>query len=73
VRFTVTDDERPSSLILTVTDDGAGLPANLQPGVGLVSMRERAEELGGTCGVMSTPARGTQVIATLPYATGRER
>jgi signal transduction histidine kinase len=36
-------------------------------------MRERAEELGGTCVVKSTPGGGTKITATLPYATRRER
>ena len=34
-------------------------------GVGLLSMRERAEELGGTCAVTSS-AEGTVVVAVLP-------
>ena len=33
---------------LTIADDGVGLPELRRPGVGLLSMRERAEELGGT-------------------------
>jgi signal transduction histidine kinase len=44
VRFVVTEAEPPSRLVLTVTDDGLGLPAKFQSGVGLTSMRERAEE-----------------------------
>jgi signal transduction histidine kinase len=38
----------PHGLVLTVTDDGLGLPDQPVPGVGLRSMRERAEELAGT-------------------------
>ena len=38
------------------------------PGVGLSSMRERAEELGGTCTVTSTPGSGTVVEVRLPLA-----
>ena len=34
-------------LTLTVEDDGAGLGPDRGVGVGLFSMRERAEELGG--------------------------
>jgi two-component system, NarL family, sensor kinase len=39
-------EEGASALHLEVSDDGKGLPAHNQPGVGLASMRERAAELG---------------------------
>lgn len=50
---------------MTITDDGAGLPPEAAPGVGISSMRERAAELGGTCTV-TTASRGTVVKAVLP-------
>jgi len=53
------------SLYLTVSDDGAGVPAS-PPGAGLASMRERAEELGGTCTVVFREGEGTRVEAVLP-------
>ena len=53
------------ALHLTVRDDGSGLPASA-PGVGLTSMRDRAEELGGTCRVVFTEGGGTCVEAQLP-------
>jgi signal transduction histidine kinase len=37
-------------------------------GVGLVSMRERAEELGGTWTIEQVPTGGTRILARLPYA-----
>ena len=52
-------------LHLQVKDDGGGLADERAAGVGLVSMRERAEELGGTCAVMSTDG-GTVVDVRLP-------
>jgi signal transduction histidine kinase len=54
------------ALRVEVTDDGLGLPALRHIGVGLLSMRERAEELGGTCIVERHPAGGTRVLARLP-------
>jgi signal transduction histidine kinase len=51
-----------------VTDDGKGLPATAQAGVGLASMRERAAELGGSCDVEPGPAGGVRVRACLPMA-----
>lgn len=53
-------------LRIEVSDDGVGLPLELQPGVGLSSMRERAEELGGWCEVVSGEESGTRVTAVLP-------
>jgi signal transduction histidine kinase len=53
-------------LELEVTDDGVGLPKERRAGVGLCSMRERAEELGGTCMVGPGPSKGTRVLARLP-------
>lgn len=53
-------------LSLTVNDDGIGLPEQLTPGIGLVSMRERAAELGGTCTIGSRPEGGAVVEAYLP-------
>jgi signal transduction histidine kinase len=53
-------------LCLEIRDDGMGLPAGCQAGVGMNSMRERAAELGGTCVVESLPAGGTHVLARLP-------
>ncbi len=53
-------------LLLTVTDDGCGLSADAAEGTGLRSMRERADELGGTCEMAAEPGRGTRVDARLP-------
>lgn len=52
-------------LRLTVTDDGTGLQAASGDGIGMTSMRQRAEELGGRCTVESGPD-GTRVAVVLP-------
>lgn len=59
------------ALHVEITDDGDGLPENYQAGVGMMSMRERALELGGECVIESMPAGGTRVSARLPLV--RER
>ena len=59
-------DEKPSALRLEVQDDGRGIEDDRRAGVGLASMRERAEELGGTCTVEPLPSGGTRVRAFLP-------
>ncbi len=61
-------DEQDGRLQLEVADDGRGLSPARGRGVGLVSMRERAEELGGECVVESLPEGGTRVRASLPLA-----
>jgi signal transduction histidine kinase len=55
-------------LQLEIVDDGCGLPAGFKPGVGLNSMRERAEELGGTCSFESRAEGGMRVLARLPFS-----
>jgi two-component system NarL family sensor kinase len=59
----------PDDLCLEVTDDGRGLPNRIQAGVGLTSMRERAEELGGMCVAEVLPQGGTGIIAHLPLSS----
>jgi signal transduction histidine kinase len=53
-------------LILEVVDDGCGIPTTPRPGVGLESMRARAEALGGS--LQLDNGDGTRVAAHLPLA-----
>jgi len=57
--------EAPDALRIEVQDNGAGLPEDRTAGIGLRSMRERAEELGGTFAIESEAGKGTRVIAQL--------
>jgi signal transduction histidine kinase len=59
-----------AALVVTVADDGRGIPPGAPAGVGLVSLRERAAELGGRCTVECPPSGGTVVRATLPADGG---
>src|SRR5205085_1181987 len=60
---------------LTVDDNGRGLPAArsghaTHQSLGLTSMRERAEQLGGTFTIGPRPGQhGTRVAVMLPYET----
>lgn len=65
-RLSVSSDGARDVLRLQVADDGRGLPAHHRAGVGLVSMRERAEELGGRFRLASAPPGGTVVTVELP-------
>lgn len=53
-------------LQIEVLDDGVGLPPQPAVGVGLLSMRERATQLGGTCEIKTRCGGGTCISATLP-------
>ena len=61
-------------LVLTVADDGCGFePAALgehgrPPGLGLLTMQERAEFAGGSCAIESRPGAGTRVTVSMPCA-----
>jgi signal transduction histidine kinase len=61
VRVAITGDAR--RLDVEVTDDGVGFDPSLTPpgGMGLKSMAERAERLGGTLLIESAPGHGTRV------------
>jgi signal transduction histidine kinase len=53
---------------LEIADDGRGFDldtAGDSGGMGLKSMRERAEKLGGTLRIQSTPGKGTQVTVRI--------
>ncbi|WP_037935932.1 sensor histidine kinase [Streptosporangium roseum] len=62
---------RGESLVVRVQDDGHGLPAVPRSGIGLLSMRERAAELGGTCVIGAAPGGGTVVEAVLPISAAQ--
>ena len=59
---------RSEEITLTVTDDGAGFNVDdaWGKGVGLVSMVERMEAIGGTLTVQSSSGAGTRVTAIIP-------
>jgi signal transduction histidine kinase len=55
-------------LLLEIGDDGRGFDSSEPfPGhFGLLSMRERAAELGGTCSIDSAPSQGTRLRVCIP-------
>ena len=68
---------RDRSLVLTVTDDGRGLPGQerlgprgdgLEGGFGMSGMRERAELVGGELEFLRAPEKGTIVRLTVPLS-----
>lgn len=69
VRIGITADG--SELLIEITDNGHGIPDGAPPGVGLTSMRTRAETVGGRLAI-ATGASGTAIRAELPlnHSTG---
>jgi NarL family two-component system sensor histidine kinase LiaS len=54
---------------LTVIDDGAGFDvvASTGKGLGLLSMHERAESVGGMLTVVSRKGAGTRLQVSVPF------
>jgi len=68
---TIALDLQPDRTTLRVVDDGAGFDlAVLEPSngrhLGLVSMRERAAEIGGSLDLHSHLGQGTEVVVVVP-------
>jgi signal transduction histidine kinase len=57
------------ALELNVADNGSGVASDAHTGVGLASMRERADELGGSCSFIRRADGGTLVRAVIPLPT----
>ncbi len=53
-------------LMLSICDDGEGIPAARRKGLGLTSMRERLEALGGVLRIVPRAPRGTVIECALP-------
>ena len=58
----------PEAIMVSVRDNGAGLPADHRQGFGMIGMRERVLALGGTMTVASTN-HGVSVEALVPRGT----
>lgn len=62
--------EQPGMLHISISDDGQGIlsikEASESRGMGMKTMRERAEAVGGALRVLSTPEVGTTIEVTIP-------
>lgn len=62
-----------TSLVLTIRDDGVGVP--VEPSAtkahGLVNMKHRAYSLDGTCSITRDPQGGCRVTVTVPLAAAQ--
>jgi len=70
-RVDILVEHRGDRVMVMVEDDGVGFEPDRIPGeshFGLLGMRERAEALGGTLTVESTPGAGTTIVVEVPSA-----
>jgi two-component system, LuxR family, sensor kinase FixL len=60
--------KQSGNLVLTVRDNGVGIPDQPEQGtgMGLLTMGHRAQMMGGTLSVAPRPTGGTQVICSVP-------
>ncbi|MBI1299627.1 hypothetical protein GC175_32275 [bacterium] len=65
-RCTVQLHVEADAVTLTITDDGIGIGDLPTSGVGLTSMQERAEELGGTFSILPIQPCGTRLQVIIP-------
>ena len=67
-------DNDPDNLLLSVTDDGIGIDLaginGKKPGLGLLSMQERAEAIGCSWRIESMPGKGTRVSVSVSASAG---
>ena len=60
-------DASPEAVVLDISDDGIGFdPSVVVPGIGMTTMRERADAIRATLSIMSRPDGGTRVIMKWP-------
>ncbi len=58
--------------VMSVSDDGVGIDAassadsTRRPGLGMVTMRERTQAIGGHFEIVAAPGGGTRVVARIP-------
>ncbi len=70
IALTITTEAPGAPIRLDLRDDGAGFTPGSQNGpeqghYGIVGMRERAERLGGSLQVESSPGHGTRIVAVV--------
>jgi signal transduction histidine kinase len=68
-RCRITMGMRDEGFVVRVIDDGVGIGAGVPAGVGLSSMAERADGLGGTLAVIPGDAGGTVVELRVPIGS----
>ncbi len=76
-RVDIVLEQRAADVWLTITDNGGGLPRPLSkapspPSLGLIGMRARAEQLGGTFALSDTAPHGVCVSICVPMRLAQD-
>jgi signal transduction histidine kinase len=53
-------------IVVDIQDNGTGIEDTPPTGIGMISMRERIDSLGGTLTIESAPGEGTTIAASIP-------
>lgn len=64
--FLIKFQTEANMLVISIQDDGIGMPEEYRSGVGLRSIRARAQEIGGELRVEPVQPHGTSITAKLP-------
>lgn len=62
----ITLERRAREIVFSVTDDGAGFDGETTSGIGLLSMQDRIEAIGGKLSITSSRERGTSIRGIAP-------
>lgn len=65
---TIILNQEENHLIMEIIDDGKGFDyiGRASSGFGLINMKERAEQIGGSVDIISKPGQGTRIIVRIP-------
>jgi PAS domain S-box-containing protein len=72
-------DHANGEYVMSVRDDGIGFDSAADaadipnPGLGMVTMRERSQAVGGRFEIRTLPDRGTQLTVRIPYSADANR
>ena len=70
VKLNVSLGERGSHISVSIRDDGRGFDMeSLRRGLGMSSMEDHLDALGGSLRVDSAPGKGTSIVGTAPVST----
>ena len=70
-QVTITAARADGRLVMTIQDDGIGLPRDPHAGYGLRNMRDRARLLGGRLEIVSAAGKGASVRLDVPWEDER--